>query len=169
MRSCEVSHEQKGKWVQPIPALTMKGTMTMPFSKILVAYDGSESAKKAVGKAREIAQLNSIVTIDVVYVIPLPLINDIESESLNEIIDMMVDEGKDTLAEALEVLDDVSGQAKTYLLKGLSPAAEILKMVEKGDYDLTIVGSRGLSGMRQYLGSVSYKILHSTDMPVLVV
>ena len=141
----------------------------MPFSKILVAYDGSESAKKAVGKARDIAQLNSSVTIDIVYVIPLPLLNDIESESLNEIIDMMVEEGKDTLAEALEILDDVSDQVKTYLLKGLSPATEILKMVAKGDYDLTIVGSRGLSGMRQYLGSVSYKILHSTDMPVLVV
>lgn len=148
---------------------TMKGTMIMPFRKILVAYDGSESAKKAVEKARDIAQLNSSVRVDVVYVLPIPLLNDVETESLNEIIDMMMEDGKDILSEAQELLDDVSDQIKTYLLKGLAPATEILKMVEKGEYDLTIVGSRGLSGMRQYLGSVSYKILHSTDMPVLVV
>ncbi len=141
----------------------------MPFRKILVAYDGSESAKKAVEKARDIAQLNSSVRVDVVYVLPIPLLNDVETESLNEIIDMMMEDGKDILSEAQELLDDVSDQIKTYLLKGLAPATEILKMVEKGEYDLTIVGSRGLSGMRQYLGSVSYKILHSTDMPVLVV
>ena len=147
----------------------MKGTMIMPFRKILVAYDGSESAKKAVEKARDIAQLNSSVRVDVVYVLPIPLLNDVETESLNEIIDMMMEDGKDILSEAQELLDDVSDQIKTYLLKGLAPATEILKMVEKGEYDLTIVGSRGLSGMRQYLGSVSYKILHSTDMPVLVV
>lgn len=141
----------------------------MPFRKILVAYDGSESAKKAVEKARDIAQLNSSVRIDVVYVLPIPLLNDVETESLNEIIDMMMEDGKEILSGAQELLDDVSDQIKTYLLKGLAPATEILKMVEKGEYDLTIVGSRGLSGMRQYLGSVSYKILHSTDMPVLVV
>ena len=52
---------------------------------------------------------------------------------------------------------------------GTDVASEIAKLIEKNGYDMVVIGSRGLSGMKQYLGSVSHKLLGATKVPVLVV
>ncbi|MEG1197296.1 MAG: universal stress protein [Raoultibacter sp.] len=33
---------------------------------------------------------------------------------------------------------------------------------------MVIIGSRGLSGIKEHLGSMSYKILHGSTAPVLI-
>ena len=81
----------------------------------------------------------------------------------------MEDEAAKTLHEAQDLMEDVSEQISTYLLKGATPSTELLKMVDSRPYDLVIVGSRGLSGIREYMGSVSYRILHQSKVPVLVI
>lgn len=140
----------------------------MALQHIFVAYDGSEHSKKALEMAKDIAVLNADIQVDIVNVVPIPLLSGIETENLAEIIEMMMEDGKKTLLEAQEIMASVSDQISTFLLKGTAPAVELLKMIEKGEYDLVIIGNRGLSGIREFMGSVSYKVLHQAKIPVLV-
>lgn len=141
----------------------------MALKKLFVAYDGSDHSKRALEMAKDIAVLSTEIQVDIVNVVPIPLLTGIETDNLTEVIELMVEEGKSTLHEAQDIMDVVADQIKTYLLKGTAPASEILKMVSAGEYDLVIVGSRGLSGIREFMGSVSYKILHQSKTPVLVI
>ncbi|MHB1044002.1 MAG: universal stress protein [Eubacteriales bacterium] len=51
-----------------------------------------------------------------------------------------------------------------------NPAREILKMAGEGNYDLIVIGGRGLGALRgALLGSVSAKVIHMASCPVTVV
>lgn len=141
----------------------------MALKKIFVAYDGSDHSKRALEMAKDIATLSPQISVDIVNVVPIPLLTGMETDNLTEIIEMMVEDGKTTLHEAQDIMEEVSDQIKTYLLKGTAPAVELLKMLDGSEYDMAIVGSRGLSGLREFMGSVSYKILHQSKIPVLVI
>ena len=63
----------------------------------------------------------------------------------------------------------LADRAEALLLTGVSPATELVKLIEQRNYDLVIIGNRGLSGVQEYMGSVSHKVLHGSTVPVLVV
>ena len=44
----------------------------------------------------------------------------------------------------------------------------LLKYINKGSYDLTVVGSRGTSGFKALLGSMASSILRETQTDVMV-
>ena len=50
-----------------------------------------------------------------------------------------------------------------------SPAEAIAKYAATHGADLIVMGRRGLGALRGMLGSVSYGVLHSAEMPVLTV
>lgn len=141
----------------------------MALKKIFVAYDGSDHSKRALEMAKDIAVLDPKIQIDIVNVAPIPALSGMQTEHLAEIIDMMIQDSTEVLHEAQDLMEEVTDQINTYLLKGASPAIEIMKMIEADGYDLVIIGSRGLSGIRQFLGSVSYKVLHEAKIPVMVI
>ncbi len=140
----------------------------MALSKILVPIDGSEGANRALDMAVRLADGNPNLQIDVLYVAPIPRLNEEMSAELAHIVDLMKEDGNKILSAALDYLGDVAEQADVVCLAGTNPAAEIVKLLEKGGYDLVIVGNRGLSGRKEYAGSVSYKVLHAAPTPVLV-
>lgn len=140
----------------------------MAIERILVAYDGSDFSKKAIGMAHDIALPDPITTLDIIYVVPIPLLTDTQAADFKSITDMMMEDGKDLLQEAYDQVSDLGSRVKTLLLTGTSAATEVLKMANTGDYDLIVIGSRGLGGIKEYMGSVSHKVLHGTDVPVLV-
>ena len=45
----------------------------------------------------------------------------------------------------------------------------IVDYVTSRDIDLVIMGRRGLGALRGMLGSVSYGVLHSADVPVMTI
>ena len=53
-------------------------------------------------------------------------------------------------------------------MTGVSPATEIIRLVEQNDYDVIVIGNRGLNGIKEYMGSVSHKVLHGVQIPVLI-
>ena len=53
-------------------------------------------------------------------------------------------------------------------MTGTNPANEIVKLTKDRPCDLIVIGNRGLTGMKEYLGSVSHKVLHLVDIPVLI-
>ena len=75
------------------------------------------------------------------------------------------------LNAALEHAKTMVPNAKitTKLLIG-SPGNEIILEAERGGFDLIVIGSRGLSSIKElFLGSVSHQVVNESKVPVLVV
>lgn len=138
--------------------------------KILVATDGSDNAKKALLEAKKLAEC-----LDAKVVI-LNAVNNIvinpyltEQDYTLKTNENLMKLGEDLLQEALKLFDDFKGEVKTKLRAG-NPGNIIIKEVEKENYDLVVIGSRGLGGFsRAMMGSVSNKVLNHVDANVLVV
>ena len=130
----------------------------MAVDKMLVAFDESEGSKKALKAASELAAANPNAHIDLVYVVPIPM------------LDLMISDGEDLLAAAAHDMgDDVASRTDSLLLTGANPASEILRLADQREYDMIVIGNRGLSGLKEYTGSVSHKVLAGAKVPVLVV
>lgn len=140
----------------------------MAMNKILAAVDATEGGRRALDLAVEITDGNPNAQVDVVYVVPIPLLDDSQMTSFRSILDMMMDDGKKLLEEAIGAHEEAADRLSPTLITGTNPASEIIKQANKGGYDLVVIGSRGLSGMKEYVGSVSHKVLHGSDVPVLI-
>ena len=95
----------------------------------------------------------------------IPLLNESQSVNFKDILDMMMDDGKQLLEDVVAGMGDVADRAEGLLLTGVSPATELAKLIEQRNYDLVIIGNRGLSGVQEYMGSVSHKVLHGSTAP----
>lgn len=140
----------------------------MAFQRVLVPIDGSEGSKRALDLAMKLADSDANVHFDVLYVVPIPRLSDSMATDVQKITDMMKEDGKKILAEAIDYMGDAGEQAEALMSSSVNPAAEIIKMTEKNTYDMIIIGNRGLSGRKEYAGSVSYKVLHASKTPVLI-
>ncbi|MEG0757402.1 MAG: universal stress protein [Raoultibacter sp.] len=140
----------------------------MAITKILVAYDGSELADKALDLALDIVRHNTEAHADIVNVVPVPFLTETQAANFQEITNMMMQDGKEVLYRVSDKIEGVVDQIVTLLLAGVAPASELLKMANSGSYDLMVVGNRGLSGLKQYMGSVSYRVFHESTIPVLI-
>ena len=132
---------------------------------ILVAYDGSETSKRAIDTAADLIAPDARIHLDIVNVVSIPMLSDDQASSFAAILDLMKSDAEEVLADALNQFE---GRHQLLVL-GTDVASEIAKLIEKNGYDMVVIGSRGLSGMKQYLGSVSHKLLGATKVPVLVV
>lgn len=142
----------------------------MAVNNLLVAYDGSDGAKRALSMAADMARANNQAHIDIVHVVPIPLLDDARMTNFQEILDMMVSDAEDLLVDAAHsVGNGLADRVSSLLLTGTNPANEILRLIDQRDYDVVLVGNRGLSGIQAYLGSVSHKILYGSKTSVLVV
>jgi nucleotide-binding universal stress UspA family protein len=65
------------------------------------------------------------------------------------------------------VPDDIS--VTTRLLDG-DPARELLRIARDGDHDVIVIGSRGRGRITAaLLGSVSNRVMHDSEIPVIVI
>ncbi|MGB9553174.1 MAG: universal stress protein [bacterium] len=143
------------------------------FEKILVPVDGSEESKKAVFIAKEIVERFQ-AQVFLVYVLPpLTLVATAAPgeekilEVMPELIDFRQKEAQEILNELVEVFPP--GRAEQRLLEG-HPARCILNFAKEENFDLIIIGSRGMSRIAGFLlGSVSDAVVHHAHCPVLVV
>ncbi|WP_027084568.1 universal stress protein [Cohnella panacarvi] len=142
----------------------------MNYHHILVAYDGSEAAEKALKHAIHIAGDKAGNRLTVAYVRNRPRMsvegiawavpNDYE-ERLREYEDNM-------LAKAAEKTAHIP-YASTVVLTGI-PASVLLEYAEKYHCDLIVMGSRGLGAIKEWmLGSVSHHVVQQSKVPVLIV
>ena len=131
---------------------------------IVVGYDGSETGKRALERAAELAKDGATVTVvSAVHVHPGlgRSGGSLEPDELSE--------RRQELAEAKTVL---SGKGiESSLVEGRGePAEVIVEEAKQSGADLIVVGSRGLNvASRVLLGSVSTKVLHDAPCDVLVV
>lgn len=137
---------------------------------ILVATDGSETSKKAILKTRTLAEAMgakvTIINVASDLVAHPYLMNREYGIQTNE--DLM-NFGKELLKEATELFDGFTGTVETVIRSG-DAGREIVDEAKAGDYDLVVMGSRGLGAFsRAMLGSVSNKVLNHIEKDVLIV
>ena len=136
------------------------------YRNIVVAYDGSDGAKAALGKAVEIAAKDG-AALTVVESVPeqLPALVPGAPRSTDP---NKAAETRKELREAVEALDP-SLQASPWAVGG-PPAKAIHAVAEDIEADLIVTGSRGRGPIRSaVLGSVSTEILQGASCDVLVV
>ncbi|WKB36071.1 universal stress protein [Terrilactibacillus sp. S3-3] len=76
--------------------------------------------------------------------------------------------GEDIISKAKEVLKDLPNRTHAYVKEG-QVLRTILEQINENDYDLVVIGSRGLSGFKEFLGSVSHSVVQHSSVPVLVI
>jgi nucleotide-binding universal stress UspA family protein len=137
--------------------------------KILIATDGSESAREAVELGLELAeeQAAEITFVHVVPVLDRSFANGIGVPAAKP---HQIDElDRKQLEDALAIAAERDVDATAELLAGL-PTDEIVAYADSIDADLIVLGSRGRGAFATaLLGSVSRGVLHEARRPVLVV
>ncbi len=134
--------------------------------KILVPLDGSKNSMRGLDEGIYLAR-QCQATITGLYVVPLakPQTNSqisyVEKYLLNNAAKFMA-KAKKRAAQNGILFDDkvVYGDE----------ASKIIKFSKQKSYDIIIMGSRGMSSLKEtFLGSTSNSVLHKSTIPVLIV
>lgn len=123
--------------------------------KILLPTDGSMECQKTLDIAEDLAKkFDGEITIFHVF--------DYHVVTTEE-------EGKEMLEKAVEYFEKKGVKVNSKIVKGY-PAADIIDEAEKGGYDVMIMCTHGMTaGKRFLLGSVTNKVLHHVNIPMLIV
>jgi nucleotide-binding universal stress UspA family protein len=133
---------------------------------IVVAVDGSEGARIALDTAFDLAA-GSGATLTAVYV-RHPSPSFVGSPYAQRAVSEELHKAEVALAAATAVAQQAGTTIETDELEG-EPADAILEAARSRHADLIVVGSRGLGTVAgALLGSVSSKVVHHADRPVLV-
>jgi nucleotide-binding universal stress UspA family protein len=121
--------------------------------KILVGYDGSSNAKKAVETVADMAKkLEASVTI------------------VTAAWETSEDESHAMLSGQKRLLEQKGIKVDIRSVRSNNPPGVLVRIAEDEDYDLVVVGSRGMGGVKNFLmGSVSTKIVQDCPCNVLVI
>ncbi|MCM3203391.1 universal stress protein [Paenibacillus illinoisensis] len=141
------------------------------FENIMVAIDQDEITNKILDATVEIAR-NKSAQVTLIHVSQEYVSNGmtyVPENFLEEILNEMEKASLEQLQQAKSKLESAGINPKTVHLKG-NPAHEILRYARDTKQQLIIIGSRGLSGIKEImLGSVSHKVSQLAICPVLIV
>jgi nucleotide-binding universal stress UspA family protein len=143
------------------------------FSRIVVGTDGSETAKRAVREAAELAKQTgaSLYVVSAFDPVPQQRLREERLEAPSD-IEHTVNPNEDvdaTLAEAAQQVEDAGVEVRTFARQG-EPADAILDVAEEENADLIVVGNKGMTGAKRFLlGSVPNKISHHAPCSVLII
>jgi nucleotide-binding universal stress UspA family protein len=143
------------------------------FKKILVPVDGSKTSWKALETAQSLAEKYDgtlvVITVMVPYGAGSLLQMSLDQTLLDQNNAAMKKAGFATLELAKEKLSSYKGEVE-YVEETGNPAELILDTCKDKGCDTVVIGSRGLSGVEEFLlGSVSSKVSQYAKVPVVVV
>ncbi|WP_247730166.1 universal stress protein [Halovivax limisalsi] len=135
---------------------------------VLVAFDGSDPAQKALEHAVRTFEDEEIVLLRVLDR-PDGLIDAGVEFTREKLKELREETRTDLSAEVEAVLDPGEVDLRTEVAVG-EPAREIVEYAEEHDVDHVVVGNHGRDGMaRVLLGSVAEQVVRRAPMPVTVV
>ncbi|AKB50460.1 Universal stress protein [Methanosarcina barkeri str. Wiesmoor] len=141
------------------------------YRKIMVATDGSESVRKAVETAVEIAKISG-AKLYAVYVIASGGLSIIYPKDMGwekAILEYFKAEGKEATNYVENSGKTENVEVESVILQG-SPANELVDFAEQSDIDLIVMGTLGKTGIERFLlGSVAENVVRNSKKPVLVV
>lgn len=137
------------------------------FKNILIAYDGSEHARKAATLAGDLARYQRSETDVWIVTVMDPAPWQMGEPNLSEYIAQHTRAGEELIQAAAELIG-AEVDLHRELLFG-TPAESILKVAETRNCDLIVMGARGLSLLEMILlGSQTQKVINQARCPVLV-
>lgn len=147
--------------------------------KILVCTDGSKQSEKAIKAAADIAGGCSVDEVAVIHVYeskyPTPYWGEGFHVTKEDIERFQAFENKEKekrkllLTEAAGAFTEKNIKTDTLFKEG-HPAETIAKVAAEGGFDMVVIGSRGLGGLKKlFLGSVSNAVIQEVKANVLVV
>lgn len=151
------------------------------YKSILVPYDNSDHAREALKVAIEMAQISD-GKVTLLSVADVPDFNDpgfvaaarvagvrqlSEEEIMNIQREFYATQKAALIEEAGEFLGDFD--RVEYRATAGKPQHVICEFAESGNFDLIVMGCRGLGPLRGAMGSVSYAVARSVKLPVLII
>jgi len=119
------------------------------YKKILVGTDGSSTASEAVARAVEVAKVTGARL-------------TILTAGRPPTAQLVVDRAAAAYADAGVEIDT--------MVAGRDAATALVDAADAGDYDLLVVGNKGMTGAsRFFLGSVPNKVSHHVSRSLLIV
>jgi nucleotide-binding universal stress UspA family protein len=132
------------------------------YKKMLVPLDGSELSEVTFNYARELAGRFEGMEVILIHVCT-------ERETIGMHRMYIESAASKIQADVRQNSNNKNVMVRGELLTG-APADEILKYAEKNDVDLILMASHGRSGINRWaMGSVAYKVLRQSKVPVLMV
>ncbi len=139
--------------------------------KILVCIDGSLQSEKALNKAIELSTGCKISEVSLIHVYEsFQRTYSVEDlERLQEMQTKVFEQRKQMMEEAAVQFKEHGIDVEMIIEEG-HPSRTISKVADDGNFDMVILGNRGLGGLKKiFLGSVSNAVIQETKASVLVV
>lgn len=143
------------------------------YNSIVVGTDGSDTAKKAVSQAADLAGSTGarLHLVSAYQPIPESRLKQ-ERKDVPDQYQWMInprEEVDSVLGEAAQEIKQAGVEVDTHSREG-EPADAILDVAEEESADLIVVGNQGMTGAKRYLlGSVPNKVSHHASSSVLIV
>ncbi|WP_262298250.1 universal stress protein [Microvirga sesbaniae] len=143
------------------------------YRNILIATDGSSLAARAVEHGTNLAKALG-ATVLLLTVTERFHLFAIESDQLEEtpssFREHMQRQADHTLEEAAEIARNLGVEARTLHMEDDAPYRAIIRTAEDNVCDVIVMASHGRGGVSALLlGSETMKVLHHSNIPVLVV
>jgi nucleotide-binding universal stress UspA family protein len=153
---------------------------------IMVSYDGSKESLHALKEAQEILATSPQMKLYIVQVasdaeIEAPIemgwygtmtdYQTVDPAVLAKLHDRFMEHKTQQLHDELDrAVADIPNPVEMHVaVQTISVSDSLLDFAKHHDVDLIIMGCRGLGAIRGVLGSVSYAVLRSSEVPVLIV
>jgi nucleotide-binding universal stress UspA family protein len=135
------------------------------FDTVVIATDGSESGRRAVDAALDVAATFE-AAVHALYVV-----DESQVDALPENVHDEVRAALDEQAEAsLAAVENATDREVTLAVREGRPAAEITAYAREVDADVVATGTRGRDGEHSFLlGSVAASVVRNCPVPVLTV
>jgi nucleotide-binding universal stress UspA family protein len=156
--------------------------MTAADPAILIAYDGSDTARRAVREAAKLFGSRQVLVVTVwepalAYETEIPMAGGdmpavpVDIEGAREVEEELHQRARQTAQAGAELARSVGLQAKGLAIADEAKVADtIVGLARKREAAAIVVGSRGLEGLRARLeGSTSNAVLKNAPCPVVVV
>jgi len=153
-----------------LPVLIVKNSVKNPYQNIVAPTDFQTQSKQSVLFAKNIfpaVKIKAVHAYEAFYAVGIYTAGSYTLESLD--IEQYDEAAKATAENNLkEFMQDVDiGKGK--VIDGeLNSKEALLNYINKGSYDLVVIGSRSTSGFKVLLGSVASSILREAPTDVLV-
>jgi nucleotide-binding universal stress UspA family protein len=149
------------------------------YKKILVPLDGSELAECSLNHVKKLFQdgpAGEVVLLNAVN-IELPWrelsmggTGHAVAFDFNAFKKTFIDKSKKYLARVKSRLSSEGIKVQTKTIESNGPSSTITDYAKKNGVDLIIIATHGYTGMKMMmLGSIALKVLHESNVPVLVV
>ena len=183
----QTGEQGAAKEQEPVSTKTWHDPTGFPsFKRILVAYDGMQMSKRALGYAAYISKISDseIVIVNVIEqtrglnrMLPVTIKANLESKEEQQ-LDVAGNDQRIQLDEALqEIIKETTAVCRStgmtkniiYEIRAGNPADEIINISTITDFDLIVMGSRRIASSIVGIGSTTKKVATTIKTPLLIV